>query len=210
MGVMVSPSHVVSAAPSSSGGGLLTLCPCSSVKSLSRETVLHRLLQCESFPWAAALHELPQHRSFHGVQSFRNRLLQCGSSRGHKPCQKTCCSVGSSLHGSTGPGRSLLKRGLPKKSQLPSGIHLLQREVPSMGYWWISAPPCVDLHGLQGNSLPHHGLHHELQGKALFSNISGTSFPPPSLTLVSAELFLSHHLTPLSSCCLTQFFSSLS
>jgi len=32
--------------------------------------------------------------------------------------------------------------------------------------------------------------------------------PPSSLTLVSAELFLSHHLTPLSNSCLTaQFFS---
>jgi len=25
----------------------------------------------------------------------------------------------------------------------------------------------VDLHGLQGDNLPHHGLQHELQGKAL-------------------------------------------
>jgi len=60
MGVMVSLSHVVSAAPSSSGGGLLTLCPWSSVRSLSWETVLHKLLQCESFPQAAVLHKLPQ------------------------------------------------------------------------------------------------------------------------------------------------------
>jgi len=64
MGVTVSSSHVVSAAPSSSGGRLLTLCPCSSVKSLSQETVLHELLQCESFPQAAALHKLPQHGCF--------------------------------------------------------------------------------------------------------------------------------------------------
>jgi len=64
MGVTVSSSHVVSPAPSSSGGGLLTLFPCSSVRSLSWETVLHKLLQCESFPQAAALHELPQRGSF--------------------------------------------------------------------------------------------------------------------------------------------------
>jgi len=31
----------------------------------------------------------------------------------------------------------------------------------------------MDLHGLQGDSLPHHGLHHELQAKAL---CSGTFF----------------------------------
>jgi len=64
MGVPVSSSHVVSAAPSSSGGGLLTLCPCSSMRALSWETVLHKLLQRESFPWAAALHDLLQHGSF--------------------------------------------------------------------------------------------------------------------------------------------------
>jgi len=63
MGAAVSSSHV-SAAPSSSGGGLLTLCPCSSVRSLSWETVLHNLPQRESFPRAAALHELLQRGSF--------------------------------------------------------------------------------------------------------------------------------------------------
>ena len=36
---------------------------CSRVGSHSRETVLHKLLQCECFPQAAALHELPQHGS---------------------------------------------------------------------------------------------------------------------------------------------------
>jgi len=64
MGVTVSSSHVVSAAPSSSGGGLLTHYPGSSVRSLSQETVLHKLLQCESFPQDAAFHELPQCGSF--------------------------------------------------------------------------------------------------------------------------------------------------
>jgi len=80
-GLRVSPSHVVCAAPSSSGGGLLTLFLCSSVRSLSQETVLHKPLQRESFPRAAALHELPQGPS-HRVQYFRNRLLQRGSPTG--------------------------------------------------------------------------------------------------------------------------------
>ena len=79
MGIVVSSSHVVSADPSSSGGGLLILFPCSRVRSLSQETVLHKLLQCESFPQAAALHKLPQHDSFPWEQSFRKGLLQCGS-----------------------------------------------------------------------------------------------------------------------------------
>jgi len=63
MGVAVSSSHAVSATPSSSGGGLLTLFPNSSMRSLSWETVLHELLQRESFSRAEALHELPQHGS---------------------------------------------------------------------------------------------------------------------------------------------------
>jgi len=48
------------------------------VKSLSGETVLHKIPQCESFPRAVVLHKLPQHGSFPQVQSFRNRLLQHG------------------------------------------------------------------------------------------------------------------------------------
>jgi len=114
MGVAVSSSHVVSATPSSSGGGLLTLCPCSSVRSLSGETVLHKILQRESFPRAAALHKLPQHGSF------------------------------------------------------PRGACL----------------PVVFITGFRGK---------------ISVLASGASLPPPSsLTLVSAELFLSHSLTPLS------------
>jgi len=64
MEVVVSSSHIISAAPCPSGGGLLTLCPCSSVRSFSWETVLQKLLQRESFPQAAALHKLPQRGSF--------------------------------------------------------------------------------------------------------------------------------------------------
>jgi len=59
MGVMVSSSHIVSADPSSLRGGLLTLFPCSSMWSLSLETVLHKLPQRESIPQAAALQDLP-------------------------------------------------------------------------------------------------------------------------------------------------------
>uniref|UniRef100_A0A8C8A6C9 Caspase activity and apoptosis inhibitor 1 n=1 Tax=Otus sunia TaxID=257818 RepID=A0A8C8A6C9_9STRI len=44
-----------------------------------------------------------------------------GPPRGHKSCQQTCSSVGSSLHGATGPARSLLQHGLPTGSQPPSG-----------------------------------------------------------------------------------------
>ena len=54
----------------------------------------------------------------------------------------------------------------------------------------------MDLHGLQGHSLPHHGLLHGLQGTS--APAPGALLPTPSaLSLGSAELFLSHSLTPL-------------
>jgi len=86
MEVTVSSSRVVSHAPSSSGGGLLTLCPCSSVRSLSWETVLHKLLQQGFFPegFSSSL-TAPAWVPSHRVQSFRNRLVQRGSPQGHKP-----------------------------------------------------------------------------------------------------------------------------
>ncbi|CAN0305694.1 unnamed protein product, partial [Bubo scandiacus] len=61
MEVVVSLSHIVSDAPSSTEEGLLTLFPCSGMGSLPQQTVLHELLQCESFPQAAVLHDLLQH-----------------------------------------------------------------------------------------------------------------------------------------------------
>jgi len=126
MGVMLSSSCVVSAAPSSSGGGLLTLFPCSSVGSLPRETVLHELLQLSPA---------------YGVQSFRNRPLQFGTPMGSRPS--------SGIH--------LLLRGV---------LHGLQVDICST----------VDLHGLQGHSLPHHGLLYGLQGN-LCSGAWSTSYP---------------------------------
>ena len=69
---------------------------------------------------------------------------------GHKSCQQTCSSVGSST-----------------------------------GCRWISAPPWISM-GCRGNlSAPAPGAPPLL---------------PSSLTLVSAELFLSHLLTPLCHC----------
>jgi len=64
-----------------------------------------------------------------------------GPPRGHKFCQQACSSMGSSLHGFTGLARSLLQHGLAMGSQLPSGIHLLQCGIRSMGCRWMSAPP---------------------------------------------------------------------
>jgi len=49
MGAVVSSLPVVSATPSFSGRGLITLFPCSSIGSHAWETVLHELLRPESF-----------------------------------------------------------------------------------------------------------------------------------------------------------------
>jgi len=139
---MVSSSHLVSAAPSSSGGGLLILFPSSSVRCLSQETVLQELLQSESFPRAAALHKLPQSRSLPQGAVLQEQASPTWVSHGvTSPASKPAPGIGSSLHRVRGPGRSLLLPGLPMGSQLPSGIHLLWRGVSSMGCRCRSAPP---------------------------------------------------------------------
>ncbi|KAM9590846.1 uncharacterized protein ACIBXB_005895 [Morphnus guianensis] len=98
-----------------------------------------------------------------------------GPPRGHKSCQKIC-SVGSSLHRSAGPARSLLQRRVPTGSQPPSGTHLLRCGV--LHGLQVDICSTVDLHGLQGDSLPHHGLHHRLQGNLCSGawSISSPSF----------------------------------
>jgi len=194
MGVAVSSSHLVSAAPSSSGGGLLTLCPCSSVRSLPRETVLHELPQRGSFPRAAVLQE-------------QAAPVWVPPRQGHKPCQQTCSGMGTSLHGSISPGRSLLQRGLPTESQPPSGIHLLWHGVPSTGCRWRSAPPWTSM-GCRGTACLTMVFSTGCRG--ISAPAPGAPPPPPSsLALVSAELFLSHRLTPLSSLLFYHsFFSS--
>lgn len=53
---------------------LLIVFPCSSVGSLSQETVLHKLLQWESFPQATALANFSSVSAFHMVQFLRTSL----------------------------------------------------------------------------------------------------------------------------------------
>jgi len=89
----------------------------------------------------------PSMGSSHGVSPSGIGCSSVGPPWDHKPCQQTCSSVGSSLHGSTGPGRTLLQHGLPTGSQPPSGIPLLQRGVHSMGCGWTSAPLWTSIMG---------------------------------------------------------------
>jgi len=148
----------------------------------------------------------------HGVQFFTNcpsvgpfhvcspsgtGCSSVGLPRGHKPCQHTCSGMGSSLHGSAGPARSLLQRELPMGSQPPSGIHMLWCGVHFTGCRWMSAPPWTSMYcrGTAGLTMIFiMGCRGKLSAPA-------SQAPPPaasSMTLVSAELFLSYHLTPLS------------
>jgi len=152
---------------------LLTLFPWSRMGSHPQETILHKLLQCESFPWGAVLQEQLQCGFFPtGCSPSRTECSSVGPPWGHKFFQQTCSAVGSSVHGSTGPARSLLQHGLPTGSLASLGIHLLQCGV----LHGLQADICstVDLYGLQGHSLPHHGLLHRLQGY-LCSGIWSTS-----------------------------------
>ena len=58
----------------------------------------------------------------------------------------------------------------------------------------------MDLHGLQRDNLPHHGSSSRAAREdSLLWPLEHLLPPPSSLTLVSAELFLLHCLTPLSS-----------
>ncbi|KAK4827417.1 hypothetical protein QYF61_017847 [Mycteria americana] len=99
-----------------------------------------------------------------------------GPPQGHKPCQQTCSSVGSSLsmgHRSCQePAPAWASHGVTASFGC---IHLLRYGVlnglqvdicSTMDLHGLEVDICstMDLHGLQGDSLPHHGLHHGLQG----------------------------------------------
>jgi len=195
MGSVFRSSHVVSAAPASSWGGLLTLCPGSSLGSLPHETILHGLFQCEPFPQAAVLHDLLQDGSFpwgallqeqiclvwvpHGVTSPAKSLLQCGllSPWIHRSCQEP--APAQVFHRVTGTSTC-------------SGVG------SSLGCRWITSPlwtsmacsrtACLTMvcsMGCRGISAPAPGA---------------PPTCPSSPTLVFAGLFLSHSLTILSGC----------
>jgi len=202
---VVSSSHTVSAAPSSSGGGLLTLCPCSRVRSLSWETVLHELLQHESLP---VLDKLPQSGSFpwgavlqeqavlvwvpHGVTSPASKpaLVWAPLSTGPQVLPGACSSAGSPQ------GHSFLQ------ASTCSGVGSLPRATG--GYLLHCGPPWVA--GEQ--PAPPWSSSRAAREGSLLQCLEHLLPPPSSLTWVSAELLLSQHLTPHSNCCFTTVSSS--
>jgi len=199
-------SHVVSVAASSSEGRLLTLLLCSSVRSLSRDTVLHKLLQRESFPWSAVLHKLPLHGSFPQGAVLQEQdasawVPQGVTSPDSKPAQ--AWAPFSTVH------RSWQE---PAPAWPPPGVTASFRHPPAPvwgPFHGLQVDICstVGLHGLQGDNLPHHGLHHELQEKTLCSSVSNTS--PPSffidLGVCRVVSFTSSH-SSLSTATSLQFY----
>jgi len=205
IGVAVSSLHAVSAAPCPSRGGFLTLFPCSSVRSLSWETVLHKLLQCESCPQAAALHELPQRGSFP-----RGAVLQAQAAAAWVPHRVTSpASKPAPAWAPLSTGPQVLP-GACSSASSPRGNNLLQ------------APTCAGVESISwatSGYLLHHGPPWTAGGQpaspwsssraaredSLLQCLKHLLPSPSSLTLVSAEVFLSHRLPPLSSlpfhCC---------
>jgi len=198
MGIAVSSSHIVSTTPSSSGGGLLTLFSFSNMRSLSWETVVQKLFSVGPSHGLQLSTNSPSVVPSHGMQSFRNRLLQCGS-----------------LTGSQVLPANLLRRGLlcpqvHRSWQEPASAWAPHRVKVSFGHpsalaWGpfhglqVDIYSTRDLRGLQGDNLPHHGLSSQAaRENFLLWHLKHILPSPSSLTLVSAELFLSHPLSPLS------------
>jgi len=110
----------------------------------------------------------------HRLQSFRNRLLQRGSPMGSHVLPANLLQ-----HGLFSP-RVRRSCQEPAPAQAPHGVTTSFRHPPALAWGpfhrlQVDICSTVDLHGLQGDSLPHHGLHHELQGKTLCSGVSSTS-----------------------------------
>jgi len=169
------------------------------MRSLSWQTVLHKLLQHDSFPQAAALHDTPQHGSFpwgavlqeqaapawvpHEVTSPASKPAPVWAplSMGPQVLPGACSNVGfpqghSFLQASTCSGVESLPQA--------TGRDLLNRGPPWAARGQPASPWSSSRAAREGSLLRH--LEHLLP-------------PPSSLTLVSAELFLSHRLIPLSS-----------
>jgi len=147
-------------------------------------------VSCSS-SWTATLWVLPA-----GCSSSGTDCSSVGPLHGHKSCQQTCSGMGSSLHGSTGPGRSLLQHGLPTGSQPHLGASTSSSVESSRGCMWTSAPPLTSM-SCKGTAYLTTVFSTSCRG--ISDPAPGVPPPPPSLlTLVSAELCLLHILTPLS------------
>lgn len=102
---------------------------CSSVRSLQWETVLHKLLHCDSFLQATVLHQLPPCGPFPWCVVLREQPAPSMDPVGSQVLPADLLHMDSSLKGSTDPARSLFQHRLATGPQPPSGTHLLWRGV---------------------------------------------------------------------------------
>ncbi|KAK4810725.1 hypothetical protein QYF61_007699 [Mycteria americana] len=104
-----------------------------------------------------------------------------GHPQGHRSCQQTCSSVGSSPWGHRScqePAPACTLHGVTTSFRC---IHLLGHEV--LHGLQVDICSTVDFHGLQGDNLHHHGLHHWLcptWGQLLISSYRSHPYRPPA------------------------------
>ena len=159
----MSSLHIVSAAPSCSGGDSSHSAPAQTWRPS------HRRQFSTNFASMGASRELQFFMDCYTVgpsrwvQFFRNRLLQCGS-----PAWSQVLPANLLRHGLVSPWlhRSWQEPAPARASHRVTAsfgcIHLLQCGV--LQGLHVDICSTIDIHELQGDSLPHHGLLHELQG----------------------------------------------
>jgi len=166
---------------------------CSSMGSLPQDAIFRELLRRESFPQAAVLQEQAAPTWVpHGVTSPARKPAPAWASLSTAPqvLAGACSSVGSPQ------GHSLLRA-----STCP-GVG------SSTGCRWGSAPPWASM-GCRGTACLTMVFITACRGSSALAP-GAPPAPPSELTLVSAELFLSHCLTPLSQLlCHSRFFPFL-
>lgn len=155
-GLVVSLSHIVSAAPSYSGEWLITLFSCSRVESFPWDTVLHELPQYRSFPRVAVLRKILHHESLLWGAIFQE--LTEVSPTGSQVQPGICSRKGSpqaaaSLRASTCSGTSWTAVQIPAVPWTSTGCRGISVLVPEVS----PLPP----HSLICGSLTYH--HFSLQ-----------------------------------------------
>jgi len=179
MGVTVSSPRLLSATASSSSSS-----PAPAVGSFPGNTVLHTLLQCESFPRAAVLHELSCGVHPQGAVVQEQTPPACMTHGITSPVSKT---APARAHLSTG---TWVLPGTCSSAGFPTGHCLLWAYTcsgmsSSMGCRWISAPPWASV-GCWGTACLT--MVCSTSCRATSASVSGAHPPPPSLTLLSSEL----------------------
>jgi len=123
---------------------------------------------------------------FHGVNSFRNRLLQHGCPTGSEvlPANLLRCGLSTGLQVLAGACSSIGFRG---HSFLQA--YSCSSVGSSIGCRWISAPLCTSM-GCRGQPASPWSSP-QAAGESLLRRLEHLLPPPSALTLVSAELLLS-------------------